>query len=76
MKLYNVQIEDYFDASYEGLISCDYSALIFAGSESEAIEFMNKHLEDNFDANAVSAHVISMSQSKGKTEPFIYVNQH
>lgn len=45
MDLYNVEIEASYDASYEGEIDKSYSRLVFANSENEAIEFVNKDIE-------------------------------
>jgi len=45
MDLYNVEIEAAYDASYEGEIDKSYSRLVFANSEKEAIDFVNKDIE-------------------------------
>jgi len=45
MDLYNVEIEAAYDASYEGEINKSYSRLVFANSEKEAIDFVNKDIE-------------------------------
>ena len=44
MKLYNVNITDHYDASYEGHINTSYTRLVFANTEDEAIEFVNEDL--------------------------------
>ena len=48
MKLYNVEIEASYEASYEGEINTSYTRLVFANTEKEAIDFVNaglKHLD-------------------------------
>jgi hypothetical protein len=46
MKLYNVEVNASYEASYEGEINKDYTRLVFANSEDEAINFVNDNLKD------------------------------
>ena len=45
MKLYNVEIEASYEASYEGTIERNYTRLVFADTKEDAINFVNKDLE-------------------------------
>lgn len=44
MNLYNVNIKASYDAGYDSEVDTSYSKLVFASSEKEAIDFVNKHM--------------------------------
>ena len=44
MDLYNVDVKATYDASYEGEIDTSYSRLVYANSEKEALDFVEKDL--------------------------------
>lgn len=84
MKLFNVIIQSWYDASYEGKISRNYSKLVFAEDENQAISFVNEDLEKFVDKSlifqkensiAVSAYEVdsTISSKKRKTQYYKWI---
>ena len=76
MELFNVEIEYFYNASYEGKIQRNYTRLVWANSEKEAINFVNKDLgkfknETLFEIEiekAISAYKVDSTNKKIKTQ--------
>lgn len=72
MDLYNVKVKATYSASYEGEIDTSYSILVYANSEKQAIDFVEKDLLrfDNSNScqteNVESAYKIDFEKVKRK----------
>lgn len=78
MKLYNVEIEASYEASYEGTINTSYTRLVFAETKEEAIEFANndlKYLDKiwHIHEKAKTAYEVDTAKGKLKRKPQYYV---
>ena len=69
MKLYNVLVEATYEASYEGEINRDYTRLVFAETEQEAIDYVNdgfKHLKEVYHIHEKAKTAYEVDSSKGQ----------
>jgi len=68
MKLYNVTVQDYYEASYEGRIDTSYTILTIAENEDSAIDFVNALFENLSDDNRKATSAIEVNSSKAKNK--------
>jgi len=69
MKLYNVEVEATYEASYEGDINRNYTRLVFAETEQESIDFVNdrlKHLKEVYHVHEKAKKAYEVDSSKGQ----------
>ena len=74
MKLFNVEIKDFYDASCDGRIETSYTRLVFANNKDEAIDFVNDNLEDIHANTGVAITALEIDSTKGnlKRKPQYY----
>ena len=76
MNVYCVKVSATYDASYEGEIDTSFSKLVYANSETEAMDFVDKDLyklRDNCrSATVKSALKIDFEKAKNKKKPGYY----
>tara|TARA_R100001244_G_scaffold122613_1_gene92256 strand:- start:109 stop:345 length:237 start_codon:yes stop_codon:yes gene_type:complete len=76
MKLFEVTVEEYYDASYEGDINTSYTRLVIANNIDEAIDVVKNGLP-NYDntcsrVDGITAIQINLDQIKRKRVPGYY----
>lgn len=80
MNLYSVEIEEYYNASYEGDVCTTHERLVIADSEQEAIDFTNKDISrynqsfSRWKSRAVSAYKICFEKVNRKRVTGFYIN--